>query len=240
MRSITFAKRNIKELIRDPLSIFFALLLPLFLLVIFQQFKIPSIEYKIENFTPSIILFSFSFLTLFTATLIASDRQSSLLTRLFATPMQAYEYILGYTLAVLPIAFMQIIILFTTAFFLNLPFTISILLAIPILLLISLLFIGLGILIGLISTEKSASGIGSIIVQLVCFTSGMYFSLEMVGKVFRIISGILPFYHALEITKGILNHLSFSVISPLIVIGYIIIIYLFTIIIFNKNIIRKD
>ena len=36
MRTINFAKRNFKEIIRDPLSIVFAILLPLFLLFIFQ------------------------------------------------------------------------------------------------------------------------------------------------------------------------------------------------------------
>jgi hypothetical protein len=35
MRIINFAKRNFKEIIRDPLSIIFAILLPLFLLFIF-------------------------------------------------------------------------------------------------------------------------------------------------------------------------------------------------------------
>lgn len=60
MRTISFAKRNIKELIRDPLSIIFSIILPLFLLIIFQQFNIPSEVYKLENFTPGIIIFSFS------------------------------------------------------------------------------------------------------------------------------------------------------------------------------------
>ena len=52
MRIINFAKRNFKEIIRDPLSIIFAILLPLFLLFIFQQFNIPSENYKLEKFTP--------------------------------------------------------------------------------------------------------------------------------------------------------------------------------------------
>ena len=93
MRIINFAKRNFKEIIRDPLSIIFAILLPLFLLFIFQQFNIPSENYKLENFTPGIIIFGFSFLTLFTAMLVAKDRSTSLLIRLGTSPMKPVEYI---------------------------------------------------------------------------------------------------------------------------------------------------
>ena len=88
MRMINFAKRNFKELIRDPLSLVFEIVLPLFLLFIFQQFDIPADNYKLENFTPSIILFGFSFITLFTATLVAKDRTSSFLIRLGTSPMK--------------------------------------------------------------------------------------------------------------------------------------------------------
>ena len=82
MRMINFAKRNFKELIRDPLSLIFSIALPIFLLFIFQQVNIPEDIYKIEKFTPGIIIFGFSFITLFTATLVAKDRGSSLLIRL--------------------------------------------------------------------------------------------------------------------------------------------------------------
>ena len=102
MRTLNFAKRNIKELIRDPLSLVFSVLLPLFLLFIFQQFNIPNEAYNLTNFTPGIIIFSFSFITLFTATLISRDRQSSLLIRLGVSPMKSHEYILGYMISLIP------------------------------------------------------------------------------------------------------------------------------------------
>ena len=66
MRMFNFAKRNFKELIREPLSLIFQIALPIFLLFIFQQFNIPAENYKLENFTPGIILFGFSFVSLFT------------------------------------------------------------------------------------------------------------------------------------------------------------------------------
>ena len=91
MRLLNFAKRNFKELIRDPLSLAFEIVLPIFLLFIFQQFNIPDEIYKIEYFTPSIILFGFSFITLFSATLVSKDRTTSLLIRLGTSPMKSSD-----------------------------------------------------------------------------------------------------------------------------------------------------
>lgn len=236
MRAISFAKRNIKELIRDPLSIIFSIILPLFLLIIFQQFKIPSEVYKLENFTPGIIIFSFSFMTLFLSTLVANDRESSLLSRLFSSPMKPMEYIFGYTLAILPIVLIQSILFYTVAIFLGLKISIAIVLSILVSLPISILFIALGILIGNITTAKSSSGLGSIVVQLVAFTSGMYFSSDIVGKPFDIICKILPFSRALDIVKGILNNDYINIIpNSIISIIYIIGITLVTVSIFKNK-----
>ena len=102
MRIINFAKRNFKEIARDPLSLIFAIILPLFLLFVFQQFNIPNESYKLENFTPGMVVFGFSFITLFTAMLISKDRTTSLLIRLGVSPMKSREYILGYMLSIIP------------------------------------------------------------------------------------------------------------------------------------------
>ena len=115
MRTLNFAKRNFKEIIRDPLSIIFAIILPLFLLFIFQQFKIPSENYNLENFTPGIIVFGFSFITLFTGMLVSKDRTTSLLVRLGTSPMKPIEYILGYMLSILPIILLQNVLFFILA-----------------------------------------------------------------------------------------------------------------------------
>ena len=107
MRTINFAKRNLKELIRDPLSIVFSIILPIFLLYIFQQFKIPNESYKLQNFTPGIIIFSLAFITMFTASLVAKDRCSSLTARFGVSPMKSINYILGYILSVIPLILIQ-------------------------------------------------------------------------------------------------------------------------------------
>ena len=236
MRTLNFAKRNLKEIIRDPLSIIFAILLPLFLLFIFQQFEIPNEAYNIENFTPGIIIFSFSFITLFTATLVAKDRSTSLITRLCASPMKTRDYILGYTLSVLPIVILQNVLFFITAMLLGLSFSVNILFSILVSVPVSVLFILLGILIGCFTTDKSASGVSSIIVQLVAFTSGMYFSNDMIGKGFEIVCKVLPFSNCLDIVKGILIKDYTDLLVPVvIVIAYILVISLLTSVLFSKK-----
>jgi len=241
VKILNFANRNFKEIIRDPLSIIFAILLPLFLLFIFQQFKIPNEVYKIENFTPGIIIFSFSFISLFTATLIAKDRSTSLLIRLAASPMKSSEYILGYTLAVLPVVILQNILFFIVAIFLGLNFSLNVIYTILVSIPISILFIALGILIGCVTTEKSASGVSSIIVQLVAFTSGMYFSTDMMGGFFANICKILPFSRCLDITKGILNNNYNNLLnSVVILLIYTIVVMAIAIIVFKKKMVNDN
>ena len=242
MRMINFAKRNFKELTRDPISLIFEIILPLFLLFIFQQFNLPDEIYKINNFTPGIILFGFSFIALFTASLISKDRTSSLLIRLGTSPMKPKDYILGYILSLIPIIIIQNILFFIVAILLGLAISINILYTILISIVISILFISIGILIGSLVSEKASGGVGSVIVQLVCFTSGMYFPKESIGSFFRIICEILPFESCLNIIKGVLNN-NYEIISLRNIITfliYLIVILIISIITFKKKMVSDN
>ncbi len=241
MRIINFAKRNFKELIRDPESVVFCIILPLFLLIIFQQFNIPGEIYSIENFTPSIIIFSYSFISLFTASLVAKDRCSSLLTRLYASPMRPMEYIFGYVISIIPIAILQSIIFFITAIFFGLTFGMNTILTVLILIPMSVLFVSMGILIGSITSDKAAPGLGSIVIQIVAFTSGIWFSTDMAGKTYKIICEILPFSHTVDLTRMMLNNNEDNFILPLLILTfYIILIFVISSLIFKKKMISNN
>lgn len=231
-----FSLRNVKEIFRDLLSWIFAIILPLFLLWIFQQFDIPSESYKIENFTPGIIIFGFSFLSMFTAILVSEDRSTSFLLRLNASPMKSYHYILGYYFSLLPLALLQMVLFFLLAIPLGLSFSINVILCILVGLVLSTLFIFLGILIGSITTQKSSSGISSVVVQLVAFTSGMYFSSDMIGGFFGFLCDVLPFKPCLELLKGVLlNHTANLLIPLIILLIYLALVIVCTIILFKKS-----
>lgn len=242
MRTLNFAKRNFKELIRDPLSLVFEIILPLFLLFIFQQIKVPDETYQIFNFTPGIVIFGFSFITLFAGLLVAKDRSSSFLIRLAVSPMKPYEYILGYIMSFLIIVVVQNILFFMLAIVLGLSFSINIIYAIFVSIIVSILYISLGILIGSLVSDKASGGVGSIVVQLVAFTSGMYFSKEIIGNVFQIICEILPFESSLNIIKGVLNN-NLEIISCrniVVFLMYTIFVIVLSTIIFKKKMTCDD
>lgn len=204
MRAIALASRNRKELLRDPLSLAFGIGLPVFLLLLIStlQKSITVDIFRIENFTPGIAMFSFSFISLFSGMLIAKDRSSSFLTRLFASPVSAVDYIVGYSLPLLPIALLQTSVCFITAFFLGLPVTVNVLLTLLILIPIAVLFIGFGLLLGSLLNDKQVGGICSILVQIVALSSGMWFDLNMIGGTLKVIGYALPFAHALDLTRA--------------------------------------
>ena len=242
MRTLNFAKRNFKEIIRDPLSIIFSVLLPLFLLFIFKQINIPNESYELHNFTPGIVVFGFSFITLFTAMLVSKDRTSSLLIRLGISPMKSIEYILGYMLSIIPLIIIQNVLFFILAIVLGLSFSINIIWAMLISIVVAILFIAIGIIIGSLFSEKASSGISSIVVQLVCFTSGMYFPRELLGDAFSKICEYLPFESCVTIIKGIMNNNleSITIRNIIVFLVYTIIIVTISIIVFRKKMISDN
>ena len=242
MRTLNFAKRNFKEIIRDPLSIIFSVLSPLFLLFIFKQINIPNESYELHNFTPGIVVFGFSFITLFTAMLVSKDRTSSLLIRLGISPMKPIEYILGYMLSIIPLILIQNVLFFILAIALGLSFSINIIWAILISIVVAILFIAIGIILGSLFSEKASSGISSIVVQLVCFTSGMYFPRELLGDVFSRICEYLPFESCVTIIKGVMNaNLESITIRNIIVFSiYTILALIISILIFKEKMISDN
>ena len=161
MKMLTFAKRNVKEMVRDPLTLGFGLGFPLVLLLLLSaiQANVPVSLFEIEHLTPGITVFGLSFMTLFSATLISKDRSSSLFARLYTTPLSALDFILGYALPILPIAVAQCIICYLAALPLGLDITAGILYAILLILPVSLLYIGLGLLCGSVLSDKQVGGI---------------------------------------------------------------------------------
>ena len=208
MKMFTFASRNTKEILRDPLTIGFGLGFPLVLLLLLSaiQASIPVSLFEIEQLTPGITVFGLSFMTLFSATLISKDRGTSLLQRLYTTPLTPLDFILGYTLPILPFAAVQSIICYAVAVILGLDLTVNILLAVLFIIPVSILFIAMGLLFGSILSDKQVGGIcGALLTNLSAWLSGTWFDLELVGGVFKKIAYALPFVHAVEMERAVLS-----------------------------------
>lgn len=208
MRMLTFASRNTKEILRDPLTLAFGLGFPLVLILLLStiQANVPVPLFEIEHLTPGITVFGLSFMTLFSATLIAKDRGSSLLQRLYTTPLTPINFILGYTLPIVPFAVAQSIICYLVAILLGLDITVNILIAVLFIIPISVLFIALGLLFGSILSDKQVGGIcGALLTNLSAWLSGTWFDLELVGGTFKKIAYALPFVHAVEMERAVLS-----------------------------------
>lgn len=216
MKMLTFANRCAKEILRDPLNLAFGLGFPVVLLLLLSaiQAKIPVSLFEINHLAPGIMVFGLSFMTLFSSTLIAKDRESALLQRLYTTPLTAPDFILGYMLPIIPIAAAQCIVCYLLAVILGLPVTLNIAYAILLIIPASIFQIALGLLCGSIFNSKQVGGIcGALLTNLSAWLSGIWFDLDLVGGVFQKIANLLPFVHAVEMQRAVING-SFTEIAP--------------------------
>ncbi len=238
MKISAFALRNSREILRDKLNLAFGLGFPLIVLLLLSaiQANIPVELFAIDHITPGIAVFGLSFISLFSGMLIAKDRTSSFMLRLYISPMKSSDFILGYTLPLLPMAVMQTIICFIAAIALGLTISTNILLAIIVLIPSAVLFIAIGLLCGSIFNDRQVGGIcGALLTNLSAWLSGTWFDLSLVGGTFKKIAELLPFSHAVDAGRAAMAGQFDMIIPHLIwVIGYaavilVLAIYAFTV-----------
>lgn len=202
-----FSLRNAREILRDPVNLGFGLGFPLVLLGLMTliQSNIPVDIFAIESLSPGIAVFGLSFLTLFSATLVARDRESAFLPRLYTTPMGVWGFLAGYALPILPMALGQSLVCYAAALILGLPISWNVALAVVAALPIALFHIALGLLCGSCLTVRQAGSVcGALLTNLSAWLSGAWFDLELVGGTFRKIAYALPFVHGVNLEKAVL------------------------------------
>lgn len=208
-----FAERNTKEILRDPLTLFFGVGFPLILLLLLTLINNGVSKstggnvqvFEITNLAPGIVVFGLSFVSLFAALLISKDRCSSFFLRLFTSPLTAADFIVGYTLPLLPLALAQMVISFLGALLLGLKFSVNILLCVLVTVPMVLVFTGLGMICGTLLNDKAVGGIcGALLTNLCAWLSGAWFDLDLVGGAFKTVSFCLPFANAVEAGRAAL------------------------------------
>ena len=240
MNALTaFSGRNTKEMLRDPLNLAFGLGFPVVLLLLLTaiQRNIPVSLFQLEYLTPGIAIFGLSFISLFSATLISKDRTTSFLMRLFASPMRPVDYILGYTLPLIPMALAQAILCYLVAGMLGMKLTLNVLLAVVVTLPAALFFIGIGLLCGSALNDKQVGGIcGALLTNVSAWLSGTWFDLDLVGGAFKKISYALPFAHAVDAGRAAMSG-DFAAIMPHLwwVIGYALVALTAAVLVFRKK-----
>ncbi len=244
MKILLFARRNTKEILRDPTNLFFGLGFPLVLLFLLSVINsaIPAeannTMFSIENTAPGIATFGTAFFALFSGMLLAKDRTTTFLMRLFASPMTALDFIFGYTLPLLVMAAVQGVITFLAAALLGLPLSVNTLLAVLALLPIAILFVGLGLLFGSFLDDKAVGGIcGALLTNIAGWFSGTWIPLDLIGGVFKQTAEVLPFYHSVEAAKEAIRG-NFTAIIPhiAVVLGYAVVFYAMAVFAFYQKI----
>lgn len=216
MKLRAFAVRTTKEILRDPLNLAFGLGFPLVLLVLLSaiQANIPVNLFEIQRLAPGLTVFGLAFLALFSATLVAKDRDSALLPRLYTTPMTAANFILGYLLPLLPMAAVQMAVCYLAAVPLGLLLSGRTAVALGLTMAAAVFFIALGLLCGSVLTVKQVGGIcGALLTNVTAWLSGIWFDLDLVGGAFRRVAEALPFVHAVRVAQSAIAG-DFGAIGP--------------------------
>ena len=115
-RTMAFAKRNLIEVYRDPLSWIFCIAFPIVMLIIMSVVNsaIPkeanNTLFRIDNLAGGIAVFGQMFVMLFTAIAVAKDRSGAFLTRLYSSPMKSGDFLWGYIIPMMFTALVQVFI----------------------------------------------------------------------------------------------------------------------------------
>lgn len=207
MKALT--KRNLKELLRDPLSFIFCLGFPLVMLILMSILNtaIPKEAgmsvFALEQLLPGIAVFSFTFCMLFGALTVSRDRTGALLWRLRAAPLAPKDYVIGYLLPLMLTALGQGLVCIlagqviagVSGEFLTVSGLIRCFFA---LLPSMVMFVSLGILFGTVFSDKAAPGICSILISASSVLSGVWMDVEALSGIMEKICLALPFYHCVR------------------------------------------
>lgn len=211
-KTLCFAGRNTKEILRDPISAIFGIVFPIVLLLLLSLINssIPAEAgmtlFEISSLTPGVAVFSLSFLALFAAMLISKDRGSSFILRLYTSPLTGSGFIWGYLLPLVPMALIQLLVCYMAALLLGLELSGNILLACAVSLPVGVVNIALGMIFGTLLSEKAVGGVcGALLTNVSAWLSGTWFSLELVGGAFRKIAYLLPFANAVDAARAALS-----------------------------------
>lgn len=234
-------KRNLKEILRDPLSLVFTLGLPLAMEVLFYLiFHDLTPQFQMLYLAPGIVVFAQAFLALFVGLLISLDRNTSFLTRLYVSKTKSYEFIFAYALSVLPIVLVQSILFFLVAIIFDSSiWGIGILYCILLSLVTSLFYIATGIFFGSVCNEKSIGGVSSIVIAGQSILSGMWFPMEGLDKGMVTFMELLPFRNATLVLQNVItgvDNVFDDFFKPLlIVLAYTIVLFVVAIFTFKSK-----
>ena len=239
MRSIYFAKRNFKEILRDPLSLILGVILPVFFILLFSTISrnAPIEVFKPVNIVPGITIFGFTFITMFLGLLIARDKSSSFLTRLFISPLKPQDYIVGYFIPMIPFSLIIGIACLTVGIITGIPVSFALVYTLVSFVPYVLFSAFIGIFLGVICNETQIMALGNIYIIASALLGGAWMDLNILGNNIKTITDVLPFSHAIELSRIVLSGRPDNVLMHLLIVSiYAIVFFFLSVYFFNKKI----
>ena len=218
---------------------------PIFMLLLFTVINasIPpeasNTVFRPRSITPGIGMFGLTFVMLFMAMQISRDRETSLLLRLYTSPMKASDFLLGYALPGFVLAIAQLIICFAAGAVLaaiageGLPFVgcvRSVLALLP----GALLFICVGILAGSLMNDKAAPAVTSILITGASLLGGVWMPLEQMDGL-RKVCEYLPFYPCVRAARTAMAGSGSILTDELIVLAWTLLFAILAVLAFRKK-----
>ena len=205
-KTFAIAKRNFKEMFRSPVSLVLCIAFPLLMLCLMQLLfgNMPYLpeNFKIENYASGICVFGYTFISLYVALQITTDKNTSFVKRLNISPIRRTDYIFSFYLSALPMTLLQTVVFFLVALIFGFPFNVNLLISIIYLIPSAIMYISFGILIGIISkNEKMTGPISSILISFIGIFGGIFTPASMFSGTFGKIMNYLPFTHSVEIAS---------------------------------------
>ncbi len=210
MRFVELAKRNSREMWRDPVYMGLEIGIPVGFLVIFWALGRNMRDESLLSTTmlvPGVAVFGFAFLLMFSGMVLARDREGAFLRRLLTAPLKPRDFILSYSLPYIPVVVLQIVVCFGIGALLGLEMpgdVAHVLLVFVILLVMGIASVELGMILGLLFNVNQVSVVGSVIIALVALLGGIWIELEAIGGVFYDIGNALPFAHAIGAARDVM------------------------------------
>lgn len=238
MKYTYFAQRNFKEILRDPLSLILGVLLPVFFILLFSTISknAPIEVFKPVSIVPGITIFGFTFITMFLGLLIAKDKSTSFLTRLFISPLKPKDFIIGYSIPLLPFSLIIGVACLIVGVYVGLPVSLKIVYTLISFIPYILFSVFVGIFLGLVCNEAQIMAIGNIYIIASALLGGAWMDLNMLGVTVKNITEFLPFSHAIEFSRIILSDRQENIWIHLIVVsGYAIIFFFLSVYFFTRK-----
>ena len=204
--------------------------------------ELKGTESKIKNetvnfFAPGIAVFGLMILVSTAAEIIAGDREKGFLARMFTTPARPWDFILGYSLPFIPVLIISTLIYLGVGMALGLTVVGNLGHAFLIFFLIGLCSIGIGMIVGSLIKSESQAGISWIFIVPMAMISGAWFSTEGMPAAVKSVAGALPFIHAIDGSRAIINGISLSAIMSDLywLVGWTVVLFAAGIVLFRRT-----